>query len=489
MLCFFFAAFGQLRLEAVLVRVLRDARRVVAAEAGVAAGNVAGERGQRADRQVAQGVGSDDLRDFFERVVRGDELVGGVDVRAVVAGMEEGRRGDAQVDLLGPRLADEVGDALARCAAHDGVVDEHDSLAANCLIDGVELDAHLVDAVLLAGRDEGAPDVLVLDEADAVGDARGAAVAERRVKPRVGHADDDVGIDGVTGGEDLAGARPRRVNGYAVDDGVGAREVDVLEDARFPWFRMTVLHAARHAVLREDEDLAGQEVALQLCADGAQGAALRGDDPRAVGHPAVAERTEALRVAHGDELRARHEAERVGALQAIHRLADRLFDGTHLETRLRDEVGDDLRVDRRVEDGAGEFELVAQQVGVAQVAVVRERHLPLLVIDGERLAVASACRACRAVAYMTDGNLALGEAGKNLAGKDIVDESEILVRGKDAVIVHGDAAALLPAVLQRVKGVVGHRRDVRRLGRKYAEYTAFFMYAHSSSSLTIFLLW
>ena len=104
------------------------------------------------------------------------------------------------------------------------------------------------------------------------------------------------------GGEDLAGARPCRVDGNAVDDGVGTREVNILEDARFSRLRMTVFQAARHAVLREDEDFARQEVALELGADGAQRTALGGDDPGAVGHLAVAKRAEALRVAHGDEL-------------------------------------------------------------------------------------------------------------------------------------------------------------------------------------------
>ena len=104
-------------------------------------------------------------------MVRGDEVIGRVDVRAVIAGMEKRRCGDAQVDLLRARLADEVGDALARRAAYDGVVDEHDPFAVDGFGDGIELDAHLVDAVFLPGRDEGAADVLVLDEPDAVGDA------------------------------------------------------------------------------------------------------------------------------------------------------------------------------------------------------------------------------------------------------------------------------------------------------------------------------
>ena len=245
---------------------------------------------------------------------------------------------------------------------------------------------------------------------------------------------------------------------------------------------MTVFQAARHAVLREDEDLAGQEVALEFGADGAQRTALGGYDTSSVGRPAVAQRAEALRVAHGEELRARHQTQRVGAFQVTHCLTDRLFDGGGLKPRLRDEVGDDLRVDRRVEDRAPKLELVAQDIGVAEVAVVRERQLALLVVDGERLAVAAARRARRAVAHMADGHRADGEAREDFARKDVVDESEILVRGKDAVVVHGDAAALLAAMLQCVESVIRHRGDVRRLGGKCAEYAAFFMYAHSCAS-------
>lgn len=163
-------------------------------------------------------------------------------------------------------------------------------------------------------------------------------------------------------------------------------------------------------------------------------------------------------------------------------MTDRIFDGGSLEPCLRDEVGDDLCVDRRVEDCTREFELIAQDIGVAEVAVVCERQLALLVIDGERLTVAAARRSRRAVAHMTDGHRALGEAREDFARKDVVDESEILVRGKDAVVVHGDAAALLAAVLQRVESVIRHRGDVCRLGGKCAEYAAFFMYAHSCAS-------
>ena len=79
--------------------------------------------------------------------------------------------------------------------------------------------------------DEGPADVVVPHEPHAVRDAALLGVAEGREDPRVGDGDDDVGRDGVLAGE----APPERAAGLRdrlVEDGrVGAREVDVLEDA------------------------------------------------------------------------------------------------------------------------------------------------------------------------------------------------------------------------------------------------------------------
>ena len=76
------------------------------------------------------------------------------------------------MDLRGSRRAQKLYDPCARCAAHNGVVDQHDALAAHDIGDGVELNAHLILAALLARGDEGSANVLVLDEAKRIRDAR-----------------------------------------------------------------------------------------------------------------------------------------------------------------------------------------------------------------------------------------------------------------------------------------------------------------------------
>ena len=56
---------------------------------------------------------------------------------------------------------------------------------------------------------------------------------------------------------------------------------------------------------------------------------------------------------------------------------------------------------------------------------------------------------------MTHGHAALVQLFQHVAGKDLVDQTNVLVAVNHAVVVDGDAAALLSAVLQGVEGVVG----------------------------------
>src|SRR5262249_30966592 len=57
------------------------------------------------DREVAQAVRLDELRDLLDRLVRRDQLAAGGRVDAVVAGVHRRRRGDAHVHLAGSGLA------------------------------------------------------------------------------------------------------------------------------------------------------------------------------------------------------------------------------------------------------------------------------------------------------------------------------------------------------------------------------------------------
>ena len=168
--------------------VLRHGDGIAPREAAVAegAGAAVGQLVGAVHAEIPQGIGADDPRDLLRGAAAGDEMLPGVDVGTKIAGVEEGGRGHPHVDLGGPRLPQQANDAGGGGAPDNGVVDEDHPLAPHGGGDGVELDAHLVRPVFLPGGDEGAGDILVLDKADAVGDAGLPGVADGGVNARVG---------------------------------------------------------------------------------------------------------------------------------------------------------------------------------------------------------------------------------------------------------------------------------------------------------------
>src|SRR5262249_58586170 len=103
--------------------------------------------------------------------------------------MGDRRGGDAGKSLLGSGIAHHLHDLHRGRTADDGVVDEYDPLAGDdCAIGAVfEADPELAD--LLARLNERAPDIVVADDAELVGNARLLGVADGR--PRAGIANRD----------------------------------------------------------------------------------------------------------------------------------------------------------------------------------------------------------------------------------------------------------------------------------------------------------
>ena len=131
-----------------------------------------------------------------------------------------------------PGLAQHLDHGALGGAAHDGVVDHDDAPAGDVLPQGVELAAHPGVAGVLARRDEGAADVAVLHQGLAVGDAAGARVPLGGGHPRLGHAHDEIRVDGGLAGEQLAHAPTGAVDLTPVQAAVGTGEVHELEDAQ-----------------------------------------------------------------------------------------------------------------------------------------------------------------------------------------------------------------------------------------------------------------
>ena len=107
-----------------------------------------------------------------------------------------------------------------------------------------------------------------------------------------------------------------------------------------------------------------------------------------------------------------------------------------------------------MEDGALVFQLAAQLHSVGQVAVVAQCHGAAAVPDDHGLGVGADACAGGGVAHMTGSHVCCGgrKACQHLRGEHLVYKAQIPVAGDHAVIVDGNTAALLPAVLQRIQG-------------------------------------
>ena len=104
-------------------------------------------------------------------------------------------------------------------------------------------------------------------------------------------------------------------------------------------------------------------------------------------------------------------------------------------------------------------ELVAQLGGVDEVAVVPEGDHVAVAAAHQRLRVLPVARAGGGVAHVADGVLA-AEAREHLLVEHLADEAQVLDDRDLAVVAHGDAGALLAAVLQGVEAEEGQARDV-----------------------------
>ncbi len=195
----------------------------------------------------------------------------------------------------------------------------------------------------------------------------------------------------------------------------------------------------------------------------------------AVVEGADAEWAETTRIAGCHQLRRRHDRQRVRTLELRHRALDGNLDRWRFETLVGDDIRDHLGVDRGVEDRPRGLEFVPQLVGIHEVAVVRERHGALEMVDDERLRIRALAAARGAVADVAERKLASAERVKLLGGEHVTHQARVTVVRKHPVVVHNDAAGLLAAMLQRVQPVIAVARNISGVRADDAEDTAFLM--------------
>ena len=373
------------------------------------------------------------------------------------------------MDFLGAGVLEHADDLLGGGAAHDGIVDHDYALALDVVAQRVQLEANAHLAHLLRWLDKGAGDVAVLDEALAKLEPKLGGKALRRRQARVGNADDEVGVDGCLTGKLATHVVAHRVHGAAVDDGVGAREVHLFEDAVV---RRTCLGAGLgdQAVLGDANDLARFDLAHEASADNVKGAGFRRDDPTRAGSVLASgklpqnQRPDSVRIPEGIQrvlAGERHgiSALDVSALDEVHRVPDALDDAMLVTRKEADELRGHLRVGVGPEAHAHAVELRAEMVGVHQGAIVRKRDND--VVDGGqvRLSRLPAARARSAIANVSDGKLAR-HSPQIVIREDLGNKTQVLADQHRRAIAHGDARGLLSAMLKGAERKAGESGNV-----------------------------
>ena len=229
----------------------------------------------------------------------------------------------------------------------------------------------------------------------------------------------------------------------AVEDAVGACEVDVLEGAEgVP--ALTAHVDAAQALAVDLHRLAGLQFAQQLGADVVESARLRRDNPAAAEH-ADAQGPDAKRVPEGDQLLGRQRHHRVGALQPPHHVAEPL--APRRAGSVCHQLRDNLGVRRRREPDAPlvlQLRAEAQRVDDVPVmaqgdASVGPRHL-------EWLRVVEVGRAGGGVASVPNGHIA-GQPIEVEFVEGLAYEPHLPSAEDGAAVGGSDARRLLPSML------------------------------------------
>ena len=177
-------------------------------------------------------------------------------------------------------------------------------------------------------------------------------------------------------------------------------------------------------------------------------------------------------VAEGVERLGAREHHGIGAFQVLHGVADTLAQVVRLAREMPDGFGRHLRIGAGAQMFALVDELGPQVVRVHERAVVGQRDERIVDGGDVRLGrLPGSLSAARGIAHVPDGHHALAKARQRRLVEDLGHKPQVLRLDDRGAVAHGNAGALLAAMLQGLQPVAGQARHV--LARRvYAEDAA-----------------
>src|SRR5579864_1779217 len=291
---------------------------------------------------------------------------------------------------------------------------------------------------------------MITNQTHAKWDAGLAGITNRRRHARIRHRNHHVRDGGMFARQQTAEAFARRVHGAAEDDAIGARKINMLEDA------VLMLLFGREtngfdAASGNAQHFAGLNVTDIFRADQIEGARFRADNP-GVAEASEGERAETARVADRENFIARENQKRVGSFDLAERVGDCSSEVAHFAPC--DEMDDHFRVAGGLKDGPFVFKVAAELESVGQVAVVRERKLALIAIGSERLGVHQRRVARGGIAGMANRCRA-GQTRDHVRREQFLHQAHAPFDAQLHAFGGSDACGFLSTMLKGVKTKIG----------------------------------
>src|SRR5205807_7870230 len=148
----------------------------------------------------------------------------------------------------------------------------------------------------------------------------------------------------------------------------------------------------------------------------------------------------------------------------------------------------DFRVGRRLKNRAFAFELISQNIGVNQIAIVRDRHLPAHAVDHEWLRILDRARAGCRITGVPDCAAAFQLLQFRLT-KNLRDQAHVFVNQERCAgsVARNNSSAFLTAMLEREESVVSQDRGVGM--SEHAEKSAFMLRINLSRTEVVDSFW
>ena len=361
--------------------------------------------------------------------------------------------------LFGSGLTKHRNDAVAGRTTDNGVIDHDNALACNSLAQDIQLDLYAGFTAALFRLDKGTADIAVLYKGHTIGDPGLQCISHGCGITGFRYTDHKIRIHRRIHGEIFSRKHTGIVNAHPVDLAVKTGKINIFKDtAGLLLFRDTHrLVGLDAAVFGDRNHLARLHIADKGRSDSIERTGLRCQNIGIVAF-ADTQRTETIRITHTHELSRGCNHQRVCTFQLLCRTDHSFFRRLCLDTFSCDMIGNNLRIDRCLENSTADLQLMTELRCIDQIAIVRQRQCTFNIIQNQRLRIFTGRCSCSGVTDMSHTDITI-ELFQIFRRKDLVDKPHALMRlyyVRTVGITDGDTTAFLTTVLQ------GHQAIINR---------------------------